>query len=133
MIVITGGGNGIGKSLVEYLSQVHHAKIAVLDFGPPHYRPAPKGAPEILYIKTDVSNVENVKEAGKLIRAKFGDNVSMLVNCAGIASGNPITEVGIEGAKRVWQINTMSHWITCQEFLPNMIKKNHGHVVSVAS
>jgi all-trans-retinol dehydrogenase (NAD+) len=31
------------------------------------------------------------------------------------------------------QIMSLSHWITLQEFLPNMINKNHGHVVSVAS
>lgn len=127
VIVITGGGNGIGKCLVEHLSQVHHAKIAVLDFGPPLYRPAPKGAPSILYVKTDVSSVEAVKEAGKQVRAQLGEP-SFLVNCAGIASGNPILDVSIEGAKRVWQINTLSYFITCQEFLPNMIKRNHGWV-----
>lgn len=33
----------------------------------------------------------------------------------------------------MFNINVMSHWITVQEFLPDMLKKKKGHVMTVAS
>lgn len=132
VVVITGGASGIGKATVEILSHERRAKVAVLDMGPPLYAPAPPGAPEIMYIKTDVTKPEQVKAAADQIRAKHGEP-TILMNCAGIASGNLILETTLAGAERIWKINTLSHWITVQEFLPHMIKHNHGHILSVAS
>lgn len=91
-VVITGGSTGIGKALVENLSQVHHAKVVVLDMAPPTYRPAPEGAPEILYFKTDVANEEQVMKVAEEVRKVHGDTVGVLVNCAGIAAGSVIME-----------------------------------------
>lgn len=129
-VIITGGATGIGKALVENLSQVHHAKIAVLDMAQPTYRPAPKGAPEILYFKTDVSNEEQVKGVADKVKAVFGDTAAVLVNCAGIANGDNIMDTDPNSALRLWKVNTWSHWITCRQFLPSFIANNHGHVVS---
>lgn len=133
VVVITGGSAGIGKEVVQLLSQTKKATIAVLDMAPPTYAAAAKGAPEILYFKTDVSNPKQVADVGKQIRAKTGKKIGVLINCAGIASGNNILDVDLESVARVWRVNTLSNFVTIQQFLPDMIAANHGHVVTVSS
>ncbi|SNX85110.1 related to retinal short-chain dehydrogenase/reductase [Melanopsichium pennsylvanicum] len=134
VVVITGGSQGIGKEIVQLLSHKHKAHIAVLDMAPPGYMAAPAGAPEILYYKTDVSNREQVAEVGKKIReATGGKKVGVLINCAGVASGNTILDVDLDSAARLWRINTFANWITAKEFIPDMIARNHGHVITVSS
>lgn len=56
VVIVTGGSAGIGKEVVQLLSQKRKATIAVLDMAPPTYAAAKNGAPEIMYFKTDVSN-----------------------------------------------------------------------------
>ncbi|CDR88338.1 related to retinal short-chain dehydrogenase/reductase [Sporisorium scitamineum] len=134
VIVITGGSQGIGKEIVQLLSHHKKAHIAVLDMAPPAYIAAPAGAPEILYFKTDVSNREQVAEVGAKIRAAFGGKkIGVLINCAGVASGNTILDVDLDSAVRLWRINTFANWITAKEFIPDMISRNHGHVITVSS
>ncbi|PWZ00066.1 NAD(P)-binding protein [Testicularia cyperi] len=133
VIVITGGSSGIGKEIVQVLSHKKKATIAVLDMAPPTYAPAPPGAPEILYFKTDVSDTEQVSKVGKEIRAKTGKKIGVLINCAGVASGNTILDVDLDSAHRLWRINTLANFVTVKEFLPDMIASNHGHVVTVSS
>ncbi|CBQ73526.1 related to retinal short-chain dehydrogenase/reductase [Sporisorium reilianum SRZ2] len=134
VIVITGGSQGIGKEIVQLLSHTKRAHIAVLDMAPPAYIPAPAGAPEILYFKTDVSNREQVADVGAKIRAAFGGKkIGVLINCAGVASGNTILDVDLDSAARLWRINTFANWVTAKEFIPDMIARNHGHVITVSS
>lgn len=132
IVVITGGAAGIGKSTVEILSHEKRARIAVLDMAPPSYAPAPRGAPEILYFKVDVSDKAAVHEVAEEIRRKWGEP-TILMNCAGIAVGATILESEEASINRVWRVNTLANWVTVQEFLPAMIKKNHGHIMTVAS
>ncbi|UZJ54273.1 hypothetical protein CBS101457_003593 [Exobasidium rhododendri] len=132
VVVITGGAAGIGKATVEVLSHEKKAKIAVLDMAPPSYAPAPPGAPDILYFKTDVSNKEQVHAAAEEIRKKWGEP-TILMNCAGIANGSLILEADEASINRVWRVNTLANWVTVQEFLPSIVKKNHGHIMTVAS
>lgn len=57
----------------------------------------------------------------------------MLINNAGIVSGKKLLEISNEMAELTLKVNTLSHVYTVKEFLPSMIKKNHGHIVTIAS
>jgi short-subunit dehydrogenase len=35
--------------------------------------------------------------------------------------------------RQTFEVNTIAHFWTVREFLPSMIKQNHGHVVTIAS
>jgi all-trans-retinol dehydrogenase (NAD+) len=84
------------------------------------------------YYKVDLTNAASVKEVGAKIRAEVGDP-TILVNNAGIARGKTILETTERDLKFTFDVNAFAHFYTVQEFLPAMIKRNHGMVVTVAS
>jgi len=80
----------------------------------------------------DVSKKESIKDAAAKARADFG-TVTMLINNAGIVSGKTTLELSEQMIRRTLDVNTISHLFTIQEFLPDMIAKKKGHIVSIAS
>jgi all-trans-retinol dehydrogenase (NAD+) len=66
------------------------------------------------------------------IRSEHGDP-SVLINNAGIGSWTSILGESEEMIRRTFNVNTVSHFLVVKEFLPAMIQKNHGHVVTIAS
>jgi all-trans-retinol dehydrogenase (NAD+) len=56
-----------------------------------------------------------------------------LINNAGIGNANTILEMTPERLRTIFDVNLLSHWHTVQEFLPDMIAKKKGHIMSTAS
>ena len=59
--------------------------------------------------------------------------MSILVNNAGIVSGKSILENSDFMIKKTLEVNTISHLYTIREFLPDMLRSNNGHVVTISS
>ncbi|WFD04349.1 hypothetical protein MOBT1_003056 [Malassezia obtusa] len=133
VVVVTGGSTGIGKEVVEVLSKRYKAKIAVLDIAQPTYTAATDGAPPILWVHTDVTKREAIHAAGEKIVETFGTPPSLVVSCAGIAIGGPLLTVSPDSVLRTFGINALANVHLAQEFVPHMVKQNHGHYVTVAS
>lgn len=66
------------------------------------------------------------------IRKDHGD-ATVLINNAGVGAGGTILDKSDDQIRLTMDVNTMSHFWTVKEFLPSMIQKDHGHVVTVAS
>ncbi|KAI0403850.1 NAD(P)-binding protein [Xylaria palmicola] len=127
--VVTGGSSGIGKLVVEKLVALG-VRVAVLDI-----QDLPKSMennPRIRFFKCDVTLSEEVAEAADAVRREIG-HPSILINNAGIASPNTILDMPESKLRKVFGVNTLSHWFTTQQFLPHMIQTNKGHIVTVAS
>jgi all-trans-retinol dehydrogenase (NAD+) len=58
---------------------------------------------------------------------------SILINNAGIGNAWNILDIPYERLQSMFNINVLSHWSTVQEFLPDMLAKKKGHIMSVAS
>lgn len=86
----------------------------------------------VIVFNCDVSKKESITEAGKTSRDAFGD-VTILINNAGIVSGKKILENSDFMMQKTLEVNTLSHLYTIREFMPDMIKNNRGHIVSIAS
>lgn len=56
-----------------------------------------------------------------------------MINNAGVARGKSILDSTEKDIRFTFDVNTISHYFLVQEFLPAMIKRNHGMVVTVAS
>lgn len=127
--VVTGGCSGIGLAIVRNL-RAKGIRVAVFDI-----QPLPKELSKdsaIKFYHCDVTSSASVAEAAAAVRVDFGDP-TILVNNAGIAVPANILDISEKALNKIFAINTISHWITCQQFLPSMVKANKGHVVTIAS
>jgi all-trans-retinol dehydrogenase (NAD+) len=59
--------------------------------------------------------------------------VDILINNAGIVSGKQLLDIPDEKIAMTFAINTLALFWTAKAFLPQMIKRNRGHIVNVAS
>lgn len=127
--VVTGGSSGFGALFSKDLA-AKGLHVVALDVNEP-----PEDIqrnPRITFIKCDVTNVDSVKEAASQIQSTIG-HPSILINNAGIGKGVPILESSPEFLRKIFDVNIISHYYLLQAFLPDMIKKKKGHVVSIAS
>jgi all-trans-retinol dehydrogenase (NAD+) len=86
----------------------------------------------VLCIKLDVSNREAIKDSADQARNKFG-NVDILINNAGIVQGKSILDLNEKLASKSLIVNMECHLWLIREFLPAMMDKNQGQIVSIAS
>jgi short-subunit dehydrogenase len=129
LAVVTGGCNGIGRAIVLGLA-AKGVKVAVLDV-----QELPSDMAQIKAIKhwhCDVSSAESVKVAADDIRLTLG-HPSIVINNAGIGEFHSILDTSDEFLRKIVGVNLTSLWTTTREFLPNMILKNKGHIVTMAS
>jgi len=125
--VVTGGAGGIGGHVVKFLAE-QRVKVVILDIQP-MTTPLPAGC---YYYKVDLTDRADVKAVAAKIRAEVG-NPTIIVNNAGVARGKTIMETSERDLKFTFDVNCFAHFYTVQEFLPHMIAKDHGMIVTVAS
>ncbi|KAK0552376.1 hypothetical protein OC845_001751 [Tilletia horrida] len=126
VVVITGGAGGVGNELCRLLSK-KGAQVVVLDIGSP-----PDSAKYTRYIRCDVASAAEVEKAAKQISDEVGP-VSMLINNAGVLNGKLLLDLSVEDVQKIIGVNLTSHFWTMKVFLPDMIKKHKGHIVTVSS
>ncbi|KIW96716.1 uncharacterized protein Z519_02107 [Cladophialophora bantiana CBS 173.52] len=127
ILLITGGCSGIGEEMVRQFAE-RNIKVVILDVNHPK---APLPACATFY-KTDVTSSQDIRDVAVKIRKDIG-HPTVLVNNAGVANGKTILDETEEELQRTFDVNILAHFKMIQEFLPDMIKKNHGHVVTIAS
>ncbi|KAJ5730309.1 uncharacterized protein N7483_004817 [Penicillium malachiteum] len=128
IIVLTGGSNGIGRIVAQQLGD-RGIKVAILDITPPSPAELPK---TVRFYECDITSPEAITEVATQIRTSLG-RPTILINNAGILPAKTILEISPQLTRRLFEINNMSHYWLTQEFLPDMVKNNHGMVVTVAS
>jgi short-subunit dehydrogenase len=86
----------------------------------------------VTYHKCDITSTKDIAAAAQEIRDSHGAP-TILVNNAGVARGKTILD-GTEAEVRLtFDVNSIAHYSLAREFLPAMVKANHGIVVTVAS
>lgn len=136
-VLITGGSRGIGKAvamkfaengyqiIINYVSDktdTEQLKKELLQVG----------AADILLIKADVSNSEDVKNMVKESIEKF-EKIDVLVNNAGITKDNLLMRMSEEEFDKVIQINLKGTYLVTKEVTRYMMKKKKGSIVNLAS
>jgi short-subunit dehydrogenase len=79
-----------------------------------------------------VTSPESIKAAAAQVRKTHGDP-TVLINNAGIGTEGLIVEKPEATIRKIFEVNTMAHFWTVKEFMPSMLKRNHGHIITVAS
>ncbi|WQF76443.1 Putative short-chain dehydrogenase/reductase SDR, NAD(P)-binding domain superfamily [Colletotrichum destructivum] len=127
LVVVTGGSGGLGDGLVRKLAK-NCVKVVSLDIVPPK-DPLPSNA---YFYKTDITSSTSVKEAADQIRQDHGEP-TVLVNNAAVMPIASILDETEEQIRRVFDVNIVASFLLIKEFIPSMIRNNHGHVVNIAS
>ncbi|KAI0401051.1 NAD(P)-binding protein [Xylaria palmicola] len=125
--VVTGGAGGIGGHIVKLLAE-RGVNVVVLDIQPMAFEAGPK----VHYFKCDITSAADLAEVAEEVRAKVGEP-TILVNNAGVARGKTILETTEKDLRFTFDVNTFAHYHTVKEFLPSMVERDHGMVVTVAS
>merc|ERR1712154_91546 len=79
-----------------------------------------------------VTSTVQVDSAAKKVFDKFG-HVDILINNAGIATGKPLLQLNKKQIQKCFEVNVISHFWTVQAFLPKMIERKSGHIVTISS
>ncbi|KAL2842018.1 hypothetical protein BJY01DRAFT_249254 [Aspergillus pseudoustus] len=127
LVLVTGGCSGIGKQIVSGLAK-RGVRVIVLDIQEPVFTLG-QG---VAFYRADVTSSESIRAVAEKIRAAHGEP-TVLVNNAGVGNEGPIIGKSERRIRQTFDINTISHFLMVQEFLPAMVKQNHGHIITIAS
>jgi short-subunit dehydrogenase len=129
LAVVTGGCMGIGKSIVTGLVE-RGVQVVILDVVPLPDDLAK--IPKVKYWKCDITAPEQVRAVADDIRLRIG-HPSILINNAGIVNSTSILDTPDDFLQKIMGVNLMSLWYTTKAFLPNMILKDKGQIITIAS
>jgi all-trans-retinol dehydrogenase (NAD+) len=130
-VLVTGGGSGLGRRLAIGAAR-RGATPVVWDLSAERAHAVrddirAHGLTAEAHV-VDVTDRAAVREAA----AATGD-VDVLINNAGVVSGRPLLETPDAAIERTMAVNVLSlYWVT-RAFLPAMVERRRGTVVTVAS
>jgi NAD(P)-dependent dehydrogenase (short-subunit alcohol dehydrogenase family) len=134
-IIVTGGAQGIGRAVTEYLlPRDASVVIADCDAEAGEELLAGLGAPEQLsFVPTDIGSEEAVRACIKHTIARFG-RLDGLVNNAGIANPKrlPIAEMPLEDWEHIVRINLTGSFLMVKHAAPHL-EQCKGAIVNIAS
>lgn len=131
-VLITGAGGGIGRLLADRVVERGGTVIAWdIDQGGLD-RLADAYPYRVAAYQVDLSRRTTTQAAAQRTIADQG-GVDILVNNAGIVQGRSLLECDDEAIERTFAINVLAHFWTVRAFLPGMIARRRGHIVTVAS
>ena len=136
-VLITGGSRGIGKAVAMKFAENGYKIIINYVSDKTDTEQLKKellqaGAADILLIKADVSNSEDVKNMVKETIEKF-EKIDVLVNNAGITKDNLLMRMSEEEFDKVIHINLKGTYLVTKEVTRYMMKKKKGSIVNLAS
>ncbi len=133
--LVTGGASGIGK-LIGFSLAERGANVVLWDLNAEALRAAEEEARSrgltVVGMACDVSDRAAVYRHAKEVASDVGP-VSILVNNAGIVSGKTLLETDDAKIEKTMDVNVLSNFWTVKAFLPGMLERNEGHIVTVAS
>ncbi|KAK3578259.1 hypothetical protein CHS0354_011582 [Potamilus streckersoni] len=134
-VLITGAGSGIGRCLAIRFAKLG-CRLVLWDISEDGNKETAAQVEEAgATVKTytiDLCDREAVYRVAAKVKKEFGD-VDILVNNAGIVTGRKFLDCPDEMIKKTMDVNIMAHYWTVKAFLPEMIERNHGHIVTIAS
>jgi NAD(P)-dependent dehydrogenase (short-subunit alcohol dehydrogenase family) len=136
IVVVTGGGNGIGKALCEAVHRAGAAKVIVADLDS-HAARAVAGGIDGAAFKCDVAQEKDIAHVIEETERQFGP-IDLFCSNAGIGGGFDPMSVNAGGAsdepwQRSWAINVMAHVYAARHLVPRMKTRGGGYFLNTIS
>lgn len=134
-VLITGAGSGIGRLLATAVADrgAHPVLVDLNAEALDATRAALQNAGHACSTFTcDLSDRSQIEALGQAVLAEEG-HVDVVVNNAGIVSGKTLLEASAEDIERTFAVNTLALFHVTRAFLPRMLERGQGHIVTIAS
>jgi len=132
-MLVTGAARGLGRQLSLQATR-GGARVVAWDLDGTGLAALADELGDALMARSvvDVTDRESIA-AGVAAIPGGADTVDIVVNNAGVVSGARLVELTPEQIERTFKVNVLAlYWVT-QAFLPSMLRRDRGHVVTMAS
>ena len=135
-VLITGGASGIGKIMGRMALEKGASRLIIWDINPQNINTTVEELSKIGTVRgyiVDVAKNDVVIESYNKVKAECGD-IDILINCAGIVTSNKtFDKQTVDEIMRTMNINTIAPMLVTRAILPDMLKRQKGHVCTIAS
>ena len=135
-LLITGGASGIGRIMGRQALQRGAKEIVIWDINEQNIATTEAEFSKLGKVKgyrVDVSDAAAVEAAYAQTRKECGE-VDILINCAGIVTGNKTFEQqSVSDIERTMNINAKAPMLVALQVLGGMLERDHGHICNIAS
>jgi len=135
VVLITGAASGIGRLMAQRIG-AEGGRLVLWDVdeeGLDALTDALRAAGARVHgYVCDLSNRVAVRQVAAQAQRECGP-VDVLINNAGVVSGKQILDASDEEIERTFHVNTLALFWTTRAFLPGMLERKRGHIVTIAS
>lgn len=134
--IVTGGARGIGRGIAEAYA-IEGADVAVADIATseqatPVLEAIQHAGRKALYVRTDVSDEQQVRALVDATLNAFG-HIDILVNNAGIFTQSLVEDLAVADWDRVLNVNLRGTFLCTRFILPHMLEQGWGRIINIAS
>lgn len=127
--LITGASSGIGKDIARYLNKLGY-ELYLVARDEDKLKELSKELKNVKYYIYDLSKEENVY---KLYDEVKNENIDFLINNAGFGLFGFFDKTDLKKELEMINVNIKQVHILTKLFLKDMVKKDHGRILNVAS
>ena len=135
-VLITGGASGIGKIMGRMALEKGASTLIIWDINSQNISLTVNELSQYGRVKgyiVDVSDNNAITETYDKVKSECG-NVDILINCAGIVTSNKtFDQQTTDEILRTMNINTIAPMLVTRAILPDMLRRQNGHVCTIAS
>lgn len=128
--LITGASSGIGLEIAKYLAMKKHELILVARSKEKLEQLQQKLPTKTTIIALDLSNEQKVKELYVLTK---NAQIDILINNAGFGNCGNFDELPLSNDLQMIETNIKAVHILTKSFVKDMLKRDHGYILNVAS
>lgn len=130
IVVVTGGGNGIGKAMAIRFHEEGAKAVVVADLDGDAAREVASGIGG-LGVQLDVSQEADVAGLVDRVEDEIGP-IDLFCSNAGVSCLSNLS-TPVEDWQRLWEINVMSQIYAARAVVPRMIERGGGYLLNTAS
>lgn len=135
VVVVTGGGNGIGKALCERFYREGAKAIAVVDLEKDCAEAVAQAIGGMAF-DVDVTDEAQIQAMVAEVEAEHG-YIDLVCSNAGVVFGDPapgwVTSAANERWQLSWEVHVMAHVYAARAALPKMIERGSGYFMNTVS
>ena len=129
--LVTGASRGIGREIAATLARAG-ARVLLVARGGAALESA-AGDTGGVALAADVGDARAVEALAARVREEVGRGPDVVVNAAGAFELAPLGETAVDSFDRQLAVNLRGPFLTIRAFLPAMLERRAGHIVTVGS